>query len=195
MFNGIVEEKGVVTDITKHKNLYALSIQAKKALGGTQVADSVAVNGVCLTVIKKVKSVLTFEVMLETLKKTNIGLLQKGDLVNLERPLKFHGRIHGHFVTGHVDDLVTVKKIIHLENYLEIRLSLPASVKKQIVQKGSVAVDGVSLTVGDVRRSDFSIYLIPFTKDVTTLGSLKENDQVNIETDILAKYLANLKTH
>ncbi|MCD4779316.1 MAG: riboflavin synthase [Candidatus Omnitrophica bacterium] len=189
MFSGIVEETGSIVGITHKKNLCVLDIQAQNAGKGTKQGDSVSVNGVCLTVTKVLKKVLSFDLMLETLEKTSLGQLSKGDKVNLERALKMSDRISGHFVTGHVDDMGTVKKIITDTNYTEIQISLKVNLMKYIVAKGSVSLDGVSLTIGDVRKRDFSVYLIPFTLEVTNLGLKQKGDKVNVETDILAKYI------
>lgn len=193
MFTGIIEEMGVVEGITSKKNLSVLKVRAKKVLGGTSQGTSIAVNGVCLTVTKRKKDVLEFDIMRETLLKTNLGALNPKAHVNLERALKANGRIDGHFVSGHVDDMGKIKAVVTGENYTELQISMKKSLMKYIVPKGSVCLDGVSLTIGDVRGSDFSVYLIPFTLEVTTLGAMSKNDKVNIETDILAKYILNNK--
>ena len=193
MFTGIVEEMGTVVGIVSKKNLSVLRVRAKKVLGGTKQGTSIAVNGVCLTVTKRKKDVLEFDIMLETLKKTNLGPLEYGSRVNLERAMKANGRIDGHFVSGHVDDMGAIKAVITGENYTELRIKPKQSLMKYIAPKGSVTLDGVSLTIGDVRKTDFSVYLIPFTLEVTTLGLMAKGDKVNIETDILAKYILNAK--
>ncbi|MDP8212693.1 MAG: riboflavin synthase [Candidatus Zapsychrus exili] len=189
MFSGIVEETGVVQSVIHKKNLCVLNIKAKKVFRGTKQGDSISVNGVCLTVVKVKTGVLTFDIMLETMQKTTLGVATKGVKVNLERALRMNDRISGHFVSGHVDNVRKITQIITGENYTEIRISINKELSKYIVQKGSVSLDGVSLTVGDVRKNDFSVYLIPFTLEVTNLGIKKKGDTINIETDILAKYL------
>ena len=161
-------------------------IQNDLALG-----DSIAVNGVCLTVTNVREDILTFDIMRETLIKTNLGTLQPKSRVNLERALKANGRIDGHFVSGHVDDLGRIIARITGENYTELRIGIKKSLMKYIAPKGSVCLDGVSLTIGEVKKTYFSVYLIPFTLEVTTLGAMKKGDKVNIETDILAKYILN----
>lgn len=191
MFSGIVEETGTVKRISSRKNLSILEVRAKKVLKGTKSGASIAVNGVCLTVTKIRRGVLVFDIMRETLLKTTLGDLGPKDLVNLERALKASGRVDGHFVTGHVDAVGTVNARITKENYTELRIDVPKDLMKYIVSKGSVCLDGVSLTVGAVQKTYFSVYLIPFTTEVTTLGSRKKGDKVNIETDILAKYILN----
>ncbi|VAX36322.1 Riboflavin synthase eubacterial/eukaryotic [hydrothermal vent metagenome] len=189
MFTGIIEETGIVKGVKQKKNLSVLTIQAKKVVRGAKVGDSIAVNGVCLTVTGTQKGVLSFDIMKESLACTTLGNLSKGSKVNLERALKVNGRIDGHFVSGHVDDVVKIKKIVELENYTEFQLSLKKSLNPFLVPKGSVCLDGISLTVGKVTKAYFSVYLIPLTKQVTTFGEKKKGDVINIETDILAKYL------
>ena len=127
----------------------------------------------------------------ETLLKTTLGGRIPGDTVNLERALKVGDRIGGHFVTGHIDEVGVIREIIHKKNYTEFQIGLNRSLAKHIVPKGSVCLDGVSLTVGEVQRNFFSVYLIPFTKEGTTLGAKKKGAKINIETDILAKYVFN----
>ncbi|MCK5012373.1 MAG: riboflavin synthase [Candidatus Omnitrophica bacterium] len=189
MFTGIIEEMGIVEGITSKKNLSVLKVRAKKVLKGAKQGTSIAVNGVCLTVTGIKKDILEFDIMRETLLKTNLGALKPKSCVNLERALKANGRIDGHFVSGHVDDMGRIKTRITGENYTELQVSAKRGLMKYIAPKGSVCVDGVSMTIGEVRKTYFSIYLIPFTLEVTTLGKVKEGDRINIETDILAKYI------
>lgn len=189
MFSGIVEETGVVEEIIKKPNLCVLKLRAKKVLKDVKLGSSISVDGVCLTVTGIKKDILSFDIMLETMKKTTLGAVKPKTHVNLERSLKMNDRICGHFVSGHVDAVQTITKVITGENYTELRVSINKELSQYIVQKGSVALDGISLTVGDVRKNDFSVYLIPFTLEVTNLGYKKQGDPINIETDILAKYL------
>ena len=189
MFTGIVEEIGIVDQIKQKENLSILKVCAKKVAKGIKVGDSVAINGVCLTVTRIDKDFLSFDVMQETLLKTTLGEFQADHRVNLERALKVGDRLSGHFVTGHVDVLGQIQALVKTTNYLELKIAIAKNLVKYLVPKGSVCVDGVSLTVGEVKKDSFSVYLIPFTKDVTTLGLKKKGDQVNIETDILAKYI------
>ncbi len=191
MFTGIIEEMGIVAGLTDKKNLSVIKVKAKNVLKGIKKGDSVAVNGVCLTVTAVQKGILYFDVMKESLRCTTLGGLKVKDKVNLERALKANGRMDGHFVTGHVDDVVVLKKIIEGENYTEFRMGLKKGLAQYLVPKGSVCLDGISLTVGEIKKSYFSIYLIPFTKQVTTFGSKKVGSGINIETDILAKYIIN----
>jgi riboflavin synthase len=189
MFTGIIEELGKVQSIVKKTNLVVLTISAKKVLSGTKIGDSIAVDGACLTVVKKTKSSVTFDCMLETIEKTALARLQKDSQVNLERALKVSSRLDGHFVTGHVDDVVKVKKVVAKSNYIEIQFELTKSIKKYIAKKGSVTINGVSLTIGDVKKDYFSVYLIPHTLKVTNLKDVKAKSIVNVETDVLAKYI------
>lgn len=191
MFNGIVEEIGIVDALERRKNLSVLKVRARKVLKGTKLGDSIAVDGVCLTVTDKKKNVLAFDMMRETVNKTSLGRLRRGEKVNLERALKAGGRVSGHFVTGHVDNVGRIEGKTTAVNYTELSVRLPRGLGKYIVPKGSVCLDGVSLTVGKVGKKHFSVYLIPFTKQVTTLDAKKKGDPVNIETDILAKYVLN----
>jgi riboflavin synthase len=191
MFTGIIEEMGVVEGIVSKKNLSVLRVRAQKVLEEAQAGTSIAVNGVCLTVTAVTGKVLTFDIMRETLLKTNLGKLAPKSRVNLERAMKADGRIDGHFVSGHVDDMGTVRERITGENYTELRISIRKDLQKYIAPKGSVCLDGVSLTVGEVQKTYFSVYLIPFTLEVTTLGAMCKGGRVNIETDILAKYILN----
>jgi len=194
MFTGIVEELGKVAALQKRKNLFVLKVQADKITGGIRLGDSVAVNGVCLTVAGGRQSrIVTFDVMKETIAKTGLKNLKKNDPVNLERALKANSRFDGHFVTGHVDGIGIIKKILTGTNYVEIQIEAPLKLIKYFIPKGSVCIDGVSLTVGEVQKNRFSVYLIPFTLGYTTLGHSQKGDKVNIEADILAKYILSGK--
>jgi riboflavin synthase len=189
MFTGLVEEKGRVKAFRHLKNLSTLTISCSKVARGTKIGDSVAVCGVCLTVIRKTASSLIFEMMKETLQSTTLKSLKLKDAVNLERALKMNDRLGGHFVTGHVDGAGKIRTIKRLKNYLEFSIEIRQNLEKYFVPKGSVCVDGVSLTVGQVKGRMFSFYLIPHTVKTTTFSDRRVGDRVNVETDILAKYL------
>jgi len=189
MFTGIIEKVGIIDKVNRYTNLSTICIKAGKVVTSLNCGDSIAVDGVCLTVTNIKKNVLTFDVMKESLLKTSLGKTKVNDRVNLERALKFGDRLSGHFVTGHIDDVGKIKDIVHLKNYTEMRIGCRKPLKRYFVPKGSVCLDGVSLTIGDVKKDYFSVFLIPFTKKGTTLGGKKKGDFVNIETDILAKYL------
>jgi len=190
MFTGIIEELGIVESLKETRNLAVLEVCAQKVLSGIKAGDSVAVNGVCLTVTRSAKGKMVFDMMRETLDKTTLGALKFSNYVNLERALKANSRLNGHFVSGHVDDVGIIKRKRVDENYTQLRVSVRRKWMRYIVEKGSVCLDGVSLTVGEVEKNYFTVDLIPFTKKVTTLGRKEEGDYVNVETDILAKYIS-----
>jgi riboflavin synthase len=187
MFSGIIEELGRVKRVFKKGNLATLEISADKVLADTRVGDSVAVCGVCLTVVKVDRTSLSFEVMPETLKTTNLGALCISEKVNLERSLKLGDRLSGHFVTGHVDCMGAIRRKTHSGGNLVFEIAAPVKLLTYCLPKGSVCVDGISLTVMQKRADTFSVYLIPHTLKNTTLGFKGPSDKVNIEFDILAK--------
>jgi riboflavin synthase len=189
MFTGIVEEIGVIDALKKKQNLYTLSLKARKFSQGVKLGESIAIDGVCLTVAAKAP--LRFDIMKETLSKTTLGQLKPGGKVNLERAMQSGGRFGGHFVTGHVDAVGKIAKIINDQNYAEFQITVPAGLKKFIVTKGSICVNGISLTVGAIndRPYSFSVYMIPFTMTATTMADKKVGDAVNVEVDILARYV------
>jgi riboflavin synthase len=193
MFTGLVEGQGTVCDVTAEGAGKRLVIAPAAALWtGTAVGDSVTINGCCLTVVAANDGRWTFQVGPETLARTNLGRLRPQDQVNLERALPAAARLGGHFVQGHIDGCATVDRILSDGSWVTIWFRTPHELTHQMVSKGSVAVDGVSLTLVDVETDRFSVALIPHTLDVTTLGSRREHDQVNIETDILAKYVEKM---
>lgn len=193
MFTGIVEQLGKVKAIERKENLIVLKVDAMKATKKIHVADSVAINGVCLTATSKKGSVVSFDLMKETIEKTSLKEVGVGSGVNMELALKANSRFGGHFVSGHVDEKGIIKKIEKAKNWVSVTVSISRPNSKYIVPKGSVTLDGVSLTVGKVLPTSFEVYLIPFTLEVTNLGSKKVGDSVNIETDILAKYILSIK--
>ena len=189
MFSGIVEETGTIRKVEKKKNLYVITIRATRAARGTKIGDSISVDGICLTVTKKQGREMTFDLMKETLDKTTFRYARPGRTVNLERSLKVGDRIGGHFVTGHIDGTGVFKKRVSIPNYIEWRIAVEPRLARYIIPKGSVTIDGVSLTVGEVKKKYFSVYLIPHTLEVTTFGKKRVGEIVNIETDVLAKYI------
>ncbi len=189
MFTGIIEEIGVVKEVSHKNNLSILKVKAKKILKGIKKGESIAIEGCCLTVTKILDGVVVFDVMKETLDKTTIGNLKRDDRVNMEAAMQLKSRVNGHIVTGHVDDVGHIRSVKEDENYLEFQISCDKTLMKYIVRKGSICVDGISLTVGQVTKSFFSVYIIPVTKKVTTLGSKVQGDRVNLETDVFAKYV------
>jgi riboflavin synthase len=187
MFTGIIEELGEVKNTSRRSRVTLLEIKADKVLEGTRPGDSISVNGVCLTVIKNEPGFLSFEVMPVTSEGTNLSFLSIKDKVNLERALKLGERLSGHFVTGHIDCLGIIRKKNYSGDNLIFEIAVPNKFMKYILGKGSVALDGISLTIADRRSNTFSVYIIPHTLKNTTLGFKGPSDKVNIEFDILAK--------
>lgn len=189
MFTGLVETVGRIAEIRNEPPGRRFQIDATSICEGVQIGDSVAINGCCLTVIEIDGNILGFEAGAETLSRTNLGQLQQDSPVNLERSLAVGDRLGGHYVTGHVDALATLKERRDDPPWSNLFFSVPENLASQIASKGSVAVDGVSLTVVDAGKDFFSVALIPHTLDQTTLGKLGVGDCVNLETDVLAKYV------
>ena len=192
MFSGIVESLGTVTAILPEPPGCRIVIEDAKIAATTNVADSISVNGCCLTVIEKTATTFTFQAGPETLARTNLGRLASGSPVNLERALVVGDRLGGHFVSGHIDGLATLNKIDDHGDWQNHSFSVSPELASQMASKGSVAVDGVSLTLVQCEKDMFSVALIPYTLKVTTLGNRTVGEQVNIETDILAKYVKRL---
>ncbi|HEY7659012.1 MAG TPA: riboflavin synthase [Actinomycetota bacterium] len=189
MFSGIVEERGVVRDIGPAR----LAITCRTVTADADVGASIAVNGTCLTVVDRGEDHLAFDLSEETLARTSFGRLAAGDPVNLERALTLSTRLGGHLVQGHVDGVGEVLAVRPgSDGGAVVRVSAPASVRRYLVEKGSVCVDGVSLTVAGLDDEAFSVALIPHTLAVTTLGSLEVGDPVNLEVDVIAKYVEAL---
>lgn len=193
MFTGLIEELGKVIEVQQAKGGIKLSVSAKFAKE-LSIGESVAVNGCCLTVVNKTSSAFSFDVMEETIKKTNLKYLQPGEDVNLERALKSDARLGGHFVLGHVDAACTIKSIINLESSHVITFSLNDEELKYFVKAGSIAIDGISMTVAQIddEEKTFSVGVIPHTWKETNLSFRKAGDAVNLEFDILGKYAARL---
>ena len=189
MFTGLVEEKGTVRQLKTSNSACNLSIEAPLVSEDVSIGDSIAINGCCLTVVSINGKLLTFQAGSETLGRTNLGQLQPESAVNLERSLQVGQRMGGHYVSGHVDALGTVDERNDDGEWAEFWFRVPAALTRQMAPKGSVTVDGISLTIVNVESDRFSVALIPHTLDVTTLGSRNVGDQVNIETDVLAKYV------
>jgi len=188
VFTGIVEEVGIVRAAQHGK----LAISATKVIEDTNKGDSIAVNGACLTATELSGESFSVDVMHETLRRTNLGLLRPGDGVNLERPLAVGGRFGGHFVQGHVDDTGRVISATREGEALLLRFEAPQEIMRYIVRKGFIAVDGVSLTVVECDASSFKVSLVGYTIENTNLGGRKAGDMVNLEVDIIAKYVEQL---
>jgi riboflavin synthase len=189
MFTGLVELLGTIDDVRPEGPGVRLLVRAAEMAKHAGIGDSIAINGCCLTVVGIDEPVLAFEAGSETLSRTNLGKLTTGSRVNLERSLLIGSRLGGHFVTGHIDSLGTLDERRDEGDWSFLWFRVPAALTRQMASKGSVAVDGVSLTLVDVEAERFSVALIPHTLAVTTLGRLQLGDAVNIETDILAKYV------
>ncbi|MGI9859845.1 riboflavin synthase [Moorella naiadis] len=192
MFTGLVEEIGTVRDIATVSQGARLTITAGKVLAGTRRGDSIAVNGACLTVVDLTPASLVAEVMAETLRVTTLGSLRVGDRVNLERALQLGERLGGHLVSGHIDGVGEIKARQQLGIAWELTLAVPVGLTRYIAPKGSLAVDGTSLTVIGIAGNQVTIGLIPHTAGNTILGSKGPGDKVNIEVDLLARYLERL---
>lgn len=192
VFTGIVEECGTVLDVLKNGVSGSVQIQASTVLEGTKTGDSIAVNGVCLTVTKLTKSSFTTDVMAETFRRTNLGNLGKNSRVNLERAMAADGRFGGHIVSGHIDGTGIISRIKKEGNAVWIYISAPQSILNLIVEKGSVAVDGISLTVAAVSDKEFAVSVIPHTRENTALSGKKTGAVVNLENDIIGKYVQKL---
>ncbi len=192
MFSGIVEALGAVAELRPEPPGCRLIIREPKIAAETAVADSISVNGCCLTVVETDDESMHFEAGPETLARTNLGKLQTGSPVNLERALAVGDRLGGHFVSGHIDGTGELLEREDLGEWSNFWFSVPRELAVQMASKGSIAVDGVSLTIVGSEPDRFSVALIPYTLAVTTLGPISAGDQVNLETDILAKYVQRL---
>lgn len=192
MFTGIIEEIGNVRQIKMGANSCTLTIAAKRIMEDINLGDSIAVNGTCLTVCSFKDDEFSAYVMPETMRSTNLGNLIRGSAVNLERAMPANGRFGGHIVSGHIDSVGTVCSLRREDNAVWIKISAPKDIIKYTVHKGSITIDGVSLTVADVTDNDFSVSIIPHTAQQTTLLNHKPGDKVNIECDIVAKYIEKL---
>ena len=192
MFTGIVEGIGTVnkiSKITKNRSAIEMTIDLGKQVKGLKIGQSVALNGVCLTATKISKSKCIFEMIEETTKKTDLGNLKVGGVVNIERSLKAGDRLEGHFVLGHVDGVAIIKKILKKPKEVQVYFEVPKNLAKYVVKKGSIAIDGISLTVVDIKKTLAYVSLIPHTIEITNFHTKKVGDKVNIETDILGKYI------
>lgn len=192
MFTGLIAELGTVKALSRQGESYHLTVAAHKVMHNLCIGDSVAVNGVCLTAVHKDNDSFTVDVMPETVRLTNIGMLQSGDKVNLERTLRLCDGLDGHIVTGHVEGLGTIKSRVPEGIAVIVTIQTEAKLMRYILPKGSIAIDGISLTVVAVTDDAFSVSLIPHTAAETTLGFKAAGDKVNLETDIIGKYVERM---
>ena len=194
MFTGIITGTGKIQKIdntTKNRSAIKLKVDLCKNSKGLKIGQSVALNGVCLSVTNISKNICSFEMIDETMKKTDLGNLKVGSLINIERSLKIGERLEGHFVLGHIDGVATITKIEKKQKEVKIWFRIPKKLAKYVVQKGSIALDGISLTLVDVKKDLASVCLIPHTIKITNFRTKKIGDKLNIETDILGKYILN----
>lgn len=194
MFTGIIEEIGTVRRIEHGAKGARLTIQAKTVLEDTRIGDSIATNGVCLTVVSMTGDSFSADVMAESLRRSSLGTLQGGSPVNLERAMAANGRFGGHIVSGHIDGTGTIASQKREDNAVWVKIKTPAPLLRYIVEKGSIAIDGVSLTVAAVTDTDFSVSIIPHTGAQTILLGKKPGDPVNLECDVIGKYVEKLTT-
>lgn len=192
MFTGIVEALGVVTNITRDEDNMRLTIASSQIAPGLKLGDSIAINGTCLTAVELTATSFAADAVPETLAKTNLGDLVEGSQVNLERPMRADGRFDGHIVQGHVDSIGTIVGVDPEGDGRRFSIEVADAMRRYIVEKGSVTVDGVSLTVAALTERGFQIALIPHTLQVTILGQRQIGDRVNIEIDVIAKYVERL---
>jgi len=192
MFTGLVEEVGIVERIEFTSSLFSLKIKAKEILKDTKESDSILVNGVCLTVINTEKSSFTVEVINQTLSKTTLGNLRAGDKVNLERSLLPTTRLGGHLVTGDIDGVAVIRRILRDSGQWIMQIETPLNLMKFITNQGRATLEGISLTIAEKREKDFTVCLIPFTLEHTNLRGKREGDKLNLEVDILAKYIEQI---
>ena len=192
MFTGIIEETGAVRHVSLHGNSGSIQIGAELVLKGTKPGDSIAVNGVCLTVTTMDSKSFTADVMAETLRRSNLGNLKGGDWVNLERAMPAEGRFGGHIVSGHIDGTGTIAAMENEGNATWVYIRTSSDILALIVEKGSIAIDGISLTVAKVGMADFAVSIIPHTSSHTALLKKRTGDVVNLENDIVGKYVERL---
>ena len=189
MFTGLIEDVGKIESLRVNQRSAVLTVKTSLSLRGMKLGASIAVNGACLTVVKRGKRKFTVDVSPETLERTNLEKHGDGSLVNLERPMRLQERLGGHLVTGHVDGVGTVASIKKKGEFTFFTFRVPAKLGSLLVSKGSVAVDGISLTVNDCDRQRFSVVIIPLTLQHTNLRTRRVGDKVNIETDLVGKYV------
>lgn len=192
MFTGIVEEMGTIRAIRKGGHSAIVTIGASAVLDGLKLGDSVAVNGVCLTVVSLPDSAFSADVMHETMSRSNLWSLNAGSVVNLERAMPMNGRFGGHIVSGHIDGTGVIRSVQKDENAVWYTVQTSAAIMRYVIEKGSIAIDGISLTVAKISADDFCVSVIPHTAKSTTLGKRRVGDTVNLENDCIGKYVEKL---
>jgi riboflavin synthase len=192
MFTGIIENKGKVLRIEYRGQEKRMTLEFPAHLTEMQLGDSININGVCLTVVEKRGQKISFDLSKETIQKTVLGELKEGDSVNLEKALKLTDRLGGHIVTGHIDGVGVIVEKRKEGDFLNLKIRIPETISRYIVQKGSIAIDGISLTVNEYLRDEIQLTLIPYTIEKTTLMDKNVGDRINVEADILGKYVEKL---
>lgn len=192
VFTGIIEEVGIINRLSLSGHSGKIDIRARKVLTGTKIGDSIAVNGVCLTVTDLTSDGFIADVMPETVNRSSLGILNAGSMVNLERAMPIDGRFGGHIVSGHIDGIGIIKEIYKDENAVRMTITTDDDILLLIVEKGSISIDGISLTVASLGEDFFQISVIPHTLNVTSLLKKRQGDPVNLETDIIGKYVQKL---
>lgn len=195
MFTGLVEEKGTLINKIPTGDGFQFEIEAHKVMEDLSIGSSIAVNGCCLTVVKRTENAFSVDTIEETLHKTNLGILKQGDKVNLERPLKADARLGGHFVLGHIDTVGRIEEIKELSNSHWMTISYPDKFKHLLIYVGSIAIDGVSMTVAQLEGNNFSVGIIPHTWKETIFSEKKVGDTVNLEFDVLGKYVERIMSN
>ena len=190
MFTGIIEERGILQEVQRSVNCAKVTIQAKKVLEEIKLGDSIAVNGICLTVTSFTKDIFTADVMPETWRRCSISQLSKGQLVNLERAMPMNGRFGGHIVSGHIDGIGKIQGMKREENAVLYEILAEEKILRYVIEKGSIAIDGISLTVTNVTDKSFSVSAIPHTVQNTNLKERKKGEFVNLEADCIGKYVS-----
>ncbi len=192
MFTGIIEELGTIKSITIQGTSGQIAIEAEEVLKGTKIGDSIAVNGICLTVTSLQAKGFTADIMAETVRRSSLGRANKGDRVNLERAMAADGRFGGHIVSGHIDGTGKIVSYKKEENAIWVEIETKESILRLIMEKGSICIDGISLTVAEVGTNSFKVSVIPHTGEMTTLLKKKQGDLVNLENDVIGKYVERL---
>jgi riboflavin synthase len=190
MFTGIIVEMGEVTAVQKKRGIAHLFLNSSEVIKDASMGDSISVNGTCLTLVEIKGNTMRFDLSIETLRSSNLGLLQSGDRVNLEPSLRPDSKLGGHFVSGHVDDIGKIKSSIKIGDTFKVEIEVADRILNFLIEKGSVAVDGISLTVVDILKRSFTVMIIPHTAKLTTLGFKGPGDTVNVEVDMIGKYVA-----
>ncbi len=192
MFTGIIEGKGKVLRIERRGEARRLTVEFPSHLTEVQLGDSISINGVCLTIVEKGNQTSRLDLSEETIRRTVLGELKEGDTINLERALRLNDRLGGHFVTGHIDGIGVITEKKKERDFVNLRVRVPENVSKYVVPKGSIAIDGISLTVNECRGKEILLTIIPYTMEKTTLMDKRAGDHVNLEADILGKYVEKL---